>query len=171
MNENAIKEFGDHNDRIARRFWLWLATFLVLVFCAIGIASCSRGTAYSTPPTMAQAPAAIVQPMIAAQAPVVVQQQPSGDGFFTGLMVGHLLSGSSHTYVQAAPARSTTVINKTVINKTVVAPQGPPAPQYAMPKPAPYAPRAAATYSAPRSYSYSAPRTTYGGSAFRSSRR
>lgn len=143
-------------------------TLLAAMCCLALIASCTpQPVAY--PAAVAAAPV-VQQPVAVAPAPVVVQQ--SNDGFFTGLMMGHFLSGgSTHTIVHA-PAP--TVVNRTVVNKTVVVNRPAPvvaAPRAAptvVPRPAPFAaPRP--SFSTPRPYTYSAPRVTYSGSAFRSS--
>jgi hypothetical protein len=173
---DVIEEFGEYRMR-GRSFWIGLSVFLVLILLAVGIARCSAPAAYQ-PAVMAQAPAVIAAPaqVAAAPAPVVVQQ-PSNDGFFTGLMMGHFLSGgSSHTVVAAPP----TVVNRTVVNKTVVVNRAPvaavipPAPRApsVIPRPAPYAPPAPRTsFSTVQAYRYSPPRVTYSAPSYSYRRR
>ncbi|MDI9686589.1 hypothetical protein [Burkholderia cenocepacia] len=78
------------------------------VVAAISVAAC-----YEQAPQIVQAPVAAA-PVIAQPAPVVVQQ--SHDGFFTGMLMGHLMSGGG------GASRNTTVINKSYTNVTRVAP-------------------------------------------------
>ncbi|MFW6855286.1 hypothetical protein ACODYM_28765 [Burkholderia gladioli] len=134
------------------------------------IASCSgrHSDSYDQAATLPQpAPVAAQAPAyVAAQAPVVVQQPPvivqngGHDGFLSGMLMGHLLSGGgSHSVVHhysPAPVRNTTIVNKTV-NVTRVAP----APSY----------RATPSYrSSSSSYSsYRASGSSFGGSSYRSS--
>jgi hypothetical protein len=177
-------------------FWCFAAMVAVLQVCAI--VSCSPANHY--PVASYQQPAVMTTPVAApvavAPAPVVVQQH-SNDGFFMGLMAGHLMSGGNNS---AAPAAHTTVVNKTVtVNSAPAAPvaqAAPPAvpkPTYSafswgskpaapavkptvapapvIPKPAPYVPAAPKpVYStAPKSYTYSAPKVTYSAPSYHSS--
>lgn len=85
--------------------------FLFAAPLFLALAACGQPVAYD------QAPVVPV-----AGAPVVVAQ-PSHDGFLTGLMAGHILSGGFGGY---GGHSSHTTINKTVnVNKTVVAPSAP----------------------------------------------
>jgi hypothetical protein len=117
---------------------------------AIGlVAACTDNSA---PVTYAQPPQAAVmaQPM---QAPVTVVQAapaPANDGFFTGMLMGHLMSGGGG----GGYSRNTTVINRSVTNVTRVAPR------------TVYTPRPSYSYSRP---SYSSSRSSSFGS-FRSRR-
>ena len=69
-----------------------------------------------------ESPAPVVaSPVVApTQAAPVIVQQPSNDGFFTGMLMGHMMSGGGHSY-----SRNTTVINKsyTTVNRSYVAPR------------------------------------------------
>lgn len=96
-----------------------------------------------TPVVVQQPTVAAVQSPAAVQAAPVIVQQPSNDGFFTGMLMGHLMSGGGGGYNS-----NRTVVNKTVINKT-----------YVTPRPA---------YSAPRSYSSYSRSSSFG--SFRSRR-
>lgn len=118
---------------------------LCAVAAVLALAACGN----EAPPAVMQAPppAVIAAPPVAVQpAPVVVQQAQSHDGFFTGMLMGHLLSGGGGGGV----SRNTTVINKSVTNVTRVTP----------------APRPSYTPSPRPSYSYSR-----SSSSFRSSGR
>jgi hypothetical protein len=147
---------------------------VIAVLTVIGIvlimASCDR------PETVAQAPApVVVQPATAAvQAPPVIVQQSSNDGFWQGVMLGHLFGGQQtvvHRY-DSRPAyvvpRAPVVSNTTIINKTVVrpAPSMPtPARSFSVPAPQPsYMPPRATSYSG----SYSS-RSSYSSYSSRSS--
>jgi len=99
------------------------------VVAAVSVAAC-----YDRDPQIVQAPVTAA-PVIAQPAPVVVQQ--SHDGFFTGMLMGHLMSSGGGV------SRNTTVINKSVTNVTRVAPR------------TTYAPTRSYSYSPSRSYSYS----------------
>ncbi|BCM12265.1 hypothetical protein MAFF241648_14550 [Ralstonia solanacearum] len=133
-----------------KRGALVCAAFVLLVLVLI-LAAC-----HGDPPqviTQAAPPAVVAAPPVAVQpAPVVVQQAPSHDGFVTGMLMGHLLSGGGGGGV----SRNTTVINKSVTNVTRVAP----------------APRT--TYSTPArssSYSYSSRSSSSSFGSFRGGRR
>jgi hypothetical protein len=112
---------------------------LVVIGAAIGVTLALLVAACSGP--VQTAPVAYVQPPqppvmnAVPQAPVtVVQTAPaSHDGFFTGMLMGHLMSGGGGGGV----TRNTTVINKSYTNVT--------RPPYVAPR---------TTYSRP-SYSYS----------------
>jgi hypothetical protein len=136
------------------------------VLCVIASCSHHDDVAYVQPqqaPVMAaQAPA-----VYAAAPPVVVQAAPAHDGFLTGMLMGHLMSGGGstrveHHYVNPAPVQRNVVQNVTknvTINKTVNAtPAAPVAAPTAAPRP---------SYSAP-SYS-SSTRSAYSGYSSRSS--
>jgi hypothetical protein len=101
----------------------------IAVLCII--ASCSRRTpdyAYA-PQQQVVAAAPAYAPAPVAAAPVIVNQAPAHDGFLTGLLAGHMLSGMGgggsrveHHYVNS-PAPATTNVTKNVtINKTYVQP-------------------------------------------------
>lgn len=81
------------------------------------IAACSPGAA---PVTYVQPPQPPVMNAVP-QAPVTVIQAapPAHDGFFTGMLMGHLMSGGG----VGGGQRNTTVINKSVTNVTRVAPR------------------------------------------------
>ena len=119
--------------------------------------------------------AQVVQPAPQmAPAPVVVQQ--SNDGFWQGLMLGHILnSGPSvvHHYdsrpAYVAPRSTTIVNNTTVVNRTVVRPTPAPAPRQSATYSAPRATSYAGSYSARSSYSSYSSRSSYSG--YSSSRR
>lgn len=114
------------------------AAFVALAV-AVGLASCHgqppQVLAQAAPPVVVAAPPVAVQP-----APVIVQQAPSHDGFFTGMLMGHLMSGGG-----GGTSRNTTVINKSVTNVTRVAPS--PRPSYTAPS------RPSFSYSRPSSSS------------------
>lgn len=80
-----------------------IAAFLLIVLCV----SCSQpaDVAYQQQPVYAQ-------PQVVGQAPVIVQQpivQSNHDGFFMGMLAGHMLSGGGYggshttTIIHAAP--------------------------------------------------------------------
>lgn len=96
---------------------------LCAVAAVLALAACGNEpppvVMQAPPPAVVAAPPTVVQP-----APVVVQQAPSHDGFFTGMLMGHLMSGGGGS-------RNTTVINKSVTNVTRVAPS--PRPSYTAP--------------------------------------
>lgn len=112
-----------------------LAVGAILV--TVLVAACTERDASVT---YVQPPQAAVMNAVP-QAPVTVVQTvpaPSNDGFFTGMLMGHLMSGGGG----GGYSRNTTVINKSVTNVTRVAPR--------------------TVYSAPRpSYSYSRPSYSY----------
>jgi hypothetical protein len=90
------------------------ATFVigVILFSIVGatLESCSQQR--YTQPAYVNGPAPIVQPVY--QDRVTVDHH---DGFATGLLMGHVLSGGFG-------GNRTTVVNKTVVNKTVVGNNG-----------------------------------------------
>jgi hypothetical protein len=149
------------------------------VLCVI--ASCSRhdDVAYVQPPAQAAVPATMVAqaPAVYAAPPVVVQAAPAHDGFLTGMLMGHLMSGGGssrveHHYVNSAPAPQRNVvqnvtknvtINKTV-NTTPAAPVAAPKPSYSAPAYSGYTSRPSTSYSS----SYSG-RSSYSGYSSRSS--
>jgi hypothetical protein len=127
------------------------------VLCVIASCSHHDDVAYVQPqqaPVLAAAPA----PVYAAPPAVVVQAAPAHDGFLTGMLMGHMMSGGGwsrveHHYIPSGglPVQRNVVQNVTknvTINKTVNAPAAP----VAAPRP---------SYSAP-SYS-SASRSAYSG--------
>jgi hypothetical protein len=152
----AFQSFGE----IMRK--LYIAGVAVAALAVIGIASCSHhNDEYAQQPapvqTVAAVPAGTAAPVYVQQPPVVVQQAPSNDGFFTGMLMGHLMSGGGHTtvvhhYTPAPVVHNTTVVNKTVVNKTVNVTRPAPAPVYRAPV-STY--RASSGYSAYRSSGYS----------------
>jgi hypothetical protein len=107
----------------------------------IALVSCSGHHSQQQAQVQAFPPAATVDPSYSANgyqqqqpvyvnqpAPVVVQQAPSNDGFFTGLLMGHLMSGGGGGY-----SHETNVTKNVTVNKTVTV--APPAPA-AAPAPA-----------------------------------
>ncbi|WP_320535300.1 hypothetical protein [Robbsia andropogonis] len=97
-----------------------------------------------TPAVFQQPAVATVQPSASVAGAPVIVQQPSNDGFFTGMLMGHLMSGGGGNGYNS----NRTVVNKTVVNKTYVAPRQ--------------------LYSAPRSYSSYSRSSSFG--SFRSRR-
>jgi hypothetical protein len=70
-------------------------------------------------PAVAQQPVIVQQPVVVAQAPVVIAA-PSHDGFFTGYMMGHLMSGHGYSgYHGPVVQHNTTVIQNVQRNVTV----------------------------------------------------
>ncbi|HDR9086301.1 TPA: hypothetical protein QDB10_002192 [Burkholderia vietnamiensis] len=112
----------------------------------VTIAACSRDEEYAQPAAQVVAqPQVVAQQPVYAAPPVVVQQAPAHDGFFTGMLMGHLMSGggcchSSHS--------NTTVVKNVTVNKT-----------YVRPAPMRYAPI--------RSYSYRSSSSSFRSSGFR----
>lgn len=96
-----------------------VAAFLSLIL----IVSCNQRQVYMQP-------AAMMAPAVVGQAPVIVQQPVvvggSHDGFFTGMMMGHMFSGGGY-----GSSHTTTIVH---------APAAAPAPVYRAPAPT-YTPR------------------------------
>lgn len=80
---------------------------ILLTVAALGaallVAACDE-----TQPTVIAQPSVAVAPVQAA--PVIVQQ-PSNDGFFTGMLMGHLMSGGG------GYSHHTTVVNRTYVTR------------------------------------------------------
>jgi hypothetical protein len=139
-----------------------LAAIAIVMFVFI-VTSCDR----LEPVAQVVQPPQVVQ---TAPAPVIVQQ--SNDGFWQGLMLGHMFSSGPtivHHY-DSRPAyvtpRSTVVHNTTIVNKTVVQSSAPaPRPTYTAPRATSYS----GSYSSRPSYSSYSSRSSY--SSFSSSRR
>ncbi|RQS39758.1 hypothetical protein [Burkholderia sp. Bp8990] len=144
-----------------------LAALGLIVFIAL-LASCGERPAPVA--QVIQQPA----PQVAQVAPAPVVVQPSNDGFWQGLMLGHLMNGGPsvvHHYdsrpAYVAPRSTTIVNNTTVVNKTVVRPSAP----VSSPRPsttysAPHATSYAGSYSARSSYSSYSSRSSYSGSSY-----
>jgi hypothetical protein len=157
------------------------------VLCVI--ASCSRhdDVAYVQQPAQVAAPmvAQGVAPIYAAPPAVVVQAAPAHDGFLTGMLMGHLMSGGGssrveHHYINSAPTPQRNVvqnvtknvtINKTV-NTTAAAPVVAPRPSYSAPAYSSTTSRAAYSgYTSRPSTSYSgsySSRSSYSSSSYSS---
>lgn len=135
-----------NHEKVGHIFFWSVLVFVVLVV----VVSLPRCTApapeYQQAAPVVQGVAPMAAPMVAAPAPVIVQQGSSGEGFLTGMLMGHLLTNSANSTV--APQRSTTVINKTYNVTRPAAPTN----TYRPPS------RPASTYRAPSySRSYSSP--------------
>jgi hypothetical protein len=119
-----------------------LGVFALIVFTCAAISSCRHRDdyAYQQPAVVQQAPVVAAAPAVApayvAPAPVtVVAAPPAHDGFLTGMLMGHLMSGGGaqhHYYHPPAPAyhpapvvRNTTIVqrNTTIVRPAVAAPR------------------------------------------------
>jgi hypothetical protein len=99
-----------------------IAAFTAAVLFAIIIASCSGSSqpyGYAPQPAVVAAQPQVIQQAAPAQyapAPVVVQQAPHNDGLFTGMMLGHMMSGGFN--------RGTTVVERhTTVMQPSIAPR------------------------------------------------
>jgi hypothetical protein len=99
------------------RFYIVAAVVAALL--AISIVSCNNrpvvyGTGYAQPAVVAGTPAMVAPP---------VAVVPSSDGFFSGMLMGHMLSGGyGHTVVHAP-----VIVNRPIVSP---APRYVPAPTY-----------------------------------------
>lgn len=100
---------------------LYLAGIAVLIVVMAVITGCYRNDAvYVQPPVAVQQPVAV--------APTAVAVQPSNDGFWSGYLMGHLMSGGYYGYGYHAPVvqHNTTIVQQSVtrnvtVNKAVIA--------------------------------------------------
>lgn len=95
---------------------------LLAVSFTLWLGACSPVPQPAPAPQPAQVAAPAPQSVIVEAAPA---QAPSNDGFLTGMLMGHLLSGGGG-YVHAP----TGVQHTTVVNKTVNVNRAPPRPAY-----------------------------------------
>ena len=108
----------------------------VLIVALAMLAACSDKPTYPQQQPIAEQPVQVVQQpaqVYQQPAPVIVQQSNPNDGFLTGMLMGHMMSGGGGGY-----SRNTTVVNKTIVNKTVVnrpAPTYRPSPSVSRPSP------------------------------------
>ncbi|MEZ2310834.1 hypothetical protein AB6809_29740 [Paraburkholderia sp. RCC_158] len=93
---------------------------LVMAFGLIVMVNgCIHNDYAQVQPAVVQQPMLAQQPVIVAQPPVVIAA-PSHDGFFTGYLMGHLMSGGHYGYGYHAPVQhSTTIVQNVTRNVTV----------------------------------------------------
>jgi len=109
-----------------KKFWAIVAIAAGLFGVGLIINGCTHND-YVQPPMAAPVPAAVVAqapgaaPVVGyAPPPVIVQAAPTHDGFFTGMLMGHLMSGGGgyHAPVQ----HNTTIVQQSVTRNTIVRP-------------------------------------------------
>jgi hypothetical protein len=114
-----------------------LSVAALFVVTALALTSCGHRDDYAYPqaPAVAQAPVIQQAPAYVAPPVTVVQAAPAHDGFLTGMLMGHLMSGGgtqNHYYHPPAPAyhpapvvRNTTIVqrNTTIVRPAVAAPR------------------------------------------------
>jgi hypothetical protein len=104
-----------------KKFGAIVAIFIGLFGIGVIINGCTHSD-YVQPVAVQQAPVVAAQaPAVYAAPPVVVQAAPAHDGFLTGMLMGHMMSGGGGGY-HAPVQHNTTIVQQSVTRNTIVRP-------------------------------------------------